>query len=96
MLSSRMRTVRNSSRQPGGGVLAPRGVSAHGGVYSRGSACSWGVSAPGGCLLLGRACSWGGGCLLLGKGWYPSMHLGRPPCRQTDKCKNITFATSVR
>ena len=52
MHSSRMRTVRNSSR-----LLR-------------------GVSAPGG---------------------HPSMHRGRPPLkRMTYRCKNISFATSLR
>ena len=40
----------------------------------------------------GGVCSWGGG-------WYPSMHWGRPPPpvnRMTDRCKNITFTTSLR
>ena len=52
-------------------------------------------------------CWWGGGegrgCLVPGGvpapgGWYPSLHWGRPPppCGQTDRCKNITFATSLR
>ena len=95
MHSSRMHTVRNSSRLlvPGpGGVPGPRGVSAHGG-----------------CLLLGGAWSQGGsargvpgprGCLLPGEG--VSQHALRqtpppPPVnRMTDRCKNITFATSLR
>ena len=73
------------------------------GVPAPGGACSWGVPAPGGCLLqgvpargcllLGGACCWG--CLLLG---VVSQHALRqtPPPRQTDRCKNITFASSLR
>ena len=89
MHSSRMRTVRNSSRLLGdacsGGCLLQ-------GVPAPGGACSGGVPALRGCLLQGvGACSGGclllegGRCLLLGEAWwYPSMHLGRPPVdRQT-------------
>ena len=88
MHSSRIRTVRNSSRLLGGCL-------------------AWGVSArgvcSGGCLVQGGAwsegvCSggaWSGG-VCSGGGWYPSMHWGRPPVnRMTDRCKNITFATSL-
>ena len=62
-----------------------------------------GVCLLGGCLLLGGVpASWG--CLLLGGG---VCFLGAgipacteadtpPPCEQTDACKNITFATSLR
>ena len=68
------------------GVSTPRGVSALGGV------CSGGVpSAAGVCLLPG-------GCLLRGWG-VVSQHALRQtpsPCGQTDACKNITFATSLR
>ena len=67
--------------------VCSRGVSAPGGVYSGG------VSATRGVCLLWGVCSQGGV-------WYPSMHWGRhphsPPCGQTDACKNITFATSLR
>ena len=49
-----------------------------------------GESAPGGSAL--------GGCLL--QGGVVSQHALRqtppPPCGQTDACKNITFATSLR
>ena len=71
-----------------------------GGVYS------WGVSASGEeCLLLGRdVCFWGVsalvGCLLLGGVGVVSQNALRqtpPPLRgQTDACKIITFATSLR
>ena len=62
---------------------------------------------PGGCVpsatvavCPGGVCS--GGCLVRGVsalgGGCPSMHWGRPPPvnRMTDRCKNITFATSLR
>ena len=70
----------------GGCLLPGEGVSALGGVL-------WGVSAPGGMSALRR-------CLLQGVSalgvWYPSMHWGRhPPVnRMTDRCKNITLATT--
>ena len=41
-----------------------------------------GVSGPGGCLLRG--------------GGTPVCTEADPPCGQTDRCKNITFATSLR
>ena len=50
---------------PGGECLVPGGV-----VSAPGGVCS-GVSAPGGVSDPG-----GGVC---SRGWYPSMHLGRPP-----------------
>ena len=75
------------------GVSAPKGVSALGVVFAPGGVCSGGAFSRG-CLL--------GGCT-------PTMHLGGgippPPCTeadtpsprgQTDACKNITFATSLR
>ena len=54
-----------------------------------------GVSAPGGCPL------WGGCLLPGGLLWgVVSQHALRQtpprPCGQTDVCKNITFATSLR
>ena len=53
---------------------------------------SWGVSGPRGSTL-GGICS--GGCLLWGV-WYPSINWCRhPPVnRMTDRCKNITLATT--
>ena len=94
---------------PGRGVSAPRGVSARGCLLGGCLLPGRGVSAPGGCLswgmsAVGGVCSWEGGCLLPGGGgvaasggMYPTMHWGRhPPCGQTDACKNITFATSLR
>ena len=72
----------------GGGVSSP-GVSTLGGWLLGGHVCSGGMSALGG-LLLGDVCSWGV--------WYPSMHQGRhpPPVnRMTNRCKNITLATTA-
>ena len=77
MHSSRMRTIRNSSRLLGG-CLVLGGVPAPGGV-----------PGPGGCLLRGGDWCWG----------VVSQHALRqtPPVnRMTDRCKNITFATSLR
>ena len=86
-----------------GGMSAPRGVSAPGGclvwgVSGLGGVCPWGdvcsrgVSAPRGVSALGEVSAPGGGVV--------SQHALRqtppPPCGQTDACKNITFATSLR
>ena len=70
MHSSRMRTVRSSSRLLGG-------------VCSRGEG-----------RLPGGVCSGGGG----GGGGVgiPACTETDPSCGQTDRCKNITFATSLR
>ena len=103
-----MHTVHSSDHISRG--VSARGVSALGGLLL-GDVCSWGVSAegvsaPGGCLLLGASVP-GGVCprggLLWGvsaPGGVVSKHaLGQtppPPCGQTDACKNITFATSLR
>ena len=49
---------------------------------------------PVGCVPSATVAVWGGSAP---GGWYPSMHWSRPPpCGQTDTCKNITFATSLR
>ena len=108
MHSSRMRTVCSSDRNLGGvcsgEVSAPRGVSALGGsaswgVSALGGVCSWGVSAsrgsapgvspPGGLSAPGGVCS--GGCIpACTEADTPTPH------GQTDACKNITFATSLR
>ena len=88
-----------------GGLLW--GVSAPGGVCSGDGVSALGGSAPGGVCsgdgvsaLRGFACSWGLSAL---GAWYPSMHWGgaypHPPPHprgQTHRCKNITFATSLR
>ena len=83
-----------------GGVSAPGGLSASGGgVCSRRGVCSQGVCASGGCLLLGGVCS--GRCLLqgvllLGDGIPACTEADTPPPvkRMTDRCKNITLATT--
>ena len=98
MHSSRMRTVCNHSRLLWG-VPAPRGCLLQG-VPAPGGACSRrvGVSAPRGACSGGGASLGGlvtGGCLLLG-GVIPACTEADPPCGQTDRCKNITFATSLR
>ena len=94
----------------GGGMSAP-GVSAPGGCLLRGGllwggVCSRGVSALGGCLLPGGGSAQGGllwagvcsgGCLLRGVCIPACTEADTPtPCGQTDACKNITFATSLR
>ena len=105
-----MRTIRSSGGvSPLGGLSALLGVSAIGGVSVPGGVCSWGgICSREGCLLQGGVCSQGKGvsalgeCLLLGgcllRGLFVSHHALRqtPPCGQTDTCKNITFATSLR
>ena len=92
MHSSRMRTVRNSSRLLGGGCLLPGGVSTLGGcLLPRGGvSVLGGVSAPGGCLLPG------GGLLPGGRVGIPACTEADHPCGQTDRCQDITFATSLR
>ena len=75
--------VRNRSRLLRGGGSGPGGVPAPGGLV------------PGGACSQRGACSQGGWCLLPGE---VSQHALRqtPPRGQTDRCKNITFATSLR
>ena len=67
-----------------------RGVLALGGVWSQGDVWSRGV-----CLVPGGVSGLGGVSTPRGV-WYPSMHWGRhPPVnRMTDRCKNITLATT--
>ena len=94
----------------GGGCLLPGGCLLLG-VSAPGGVCSGGVSAlgVGGCLLGGvyslgvsalgvsapRGVSALGG--LLGGGIPPCTEADTPsPCGQTDACKNIIFATSLR
>ena len=103
MHSSRMRTVRNSSRLLGGfSVLwkvasssrrmpVPRGMSAPGGCPFPGGACSRGVCSQWG------ACSWavpvlGGAwvCLLWGGGMLACTE-AEPPFGQTDRCKKLRW-----
>ena len=110
MHSSRMRTGRSltvcRSLLPGGDVSAPGGMCllpggfCSGGVSAPGGVCSWGCLLPGGVSApRGGVCS--GGCLLpRGSaprgGWYPAFtKADTPPVnRMTDRCKNITLATT--
>ena len=64
-----------------GGCVCSRGVV----PGPRGVPGPWEMSALGGVPAPG-------GCLLLGGCTWS----GTPPCGQTDACKNITFATSLR
>ena len=72
-----------------GGCVCSQGGLLWGGVCSWG-VCSGGDVCSGGCLLLG------GVCLLLGGGIPACTEADTPPRGQTDACKNITFATSLR
>ena len=100
MHSSRMRTVRSSGRISGVSALGG-GCLLWGGVCSRRCLLHIGCLLPGGVYSRGCVCSQGvysGGCLLRG---VVSQHVLRQtpppvPCGQTDACKNITFATSLR
>ena len=92
----------------GGGVWSGRvcsqGVcSGGGGCLVLGGCLLWGVSALGGRGSAPReVCSWGGG--VCSQGGVCSKGVSQlalrqtppPPCGQTDACKNITFATSLR
>ena len=106
MHSSRMRTVRNSSRLLGEGGTCPGGVPAHGGCTCLGvylvpedvpaEGCTWSreVYLPGGCTC------WGGVVYLAPGGYLPRGAPAQvlPPWTEwlTDRCKNITFATWLR
>ena len=89
----------------GGGCLLPGGVCSWGvsaleGVCSWGcllwGVCSQGMSAPGGCLLWG--CLLQGVCVCSGGGvgGIPACTEADTPSvnRMTDRCKNITLATT--
>ena len=108
MHSSRMRTVRSSGRILGGCTWF-WGVPGVGGVYLVPGGClclvggctwSWGVylvlgGVPGPVefvYLVPEGCTWSRGMYLVPGGTWS----GTPPCGQTDACKNITFATSLR
>ena len=77
------------------GVSDPAGVFAPGGCLLRRVSAPKGVCSRGcllrgvGCLLRGGVCSWGGVS-------HHALRQTPPPCGQTDTCKNITFATSLR
>ena len=75
-------------------------VSVLGGVSAPGwggGVCSWEVSAPEGVSALGWVSALGG---VYSGGCVVSHHALRqtpaPPCGQTNACKNIAFATSLR
>ena len=77
------------------GVSAPRGV--YSGGVGPGGCLLWGPE-PGGYVLWGGA--WSHGVSARGvpaPGGVVSQHALRqpPPCGQTDRCKNIFFATSL-
>ena len=85
---------------PGGvsGGIWSRGVSGPGGLPARGGVWSRGVSGPGG-LPTGGGCVWyQGGCLVPGGFSLPgggSPYWRPPPVnRMTNRCKNITLATT--
>ena len=85
----------------GDGTCFQGGVSSPGGcTWSQGGVpWSGGVPGPGGVVLVpGGVCSRG---VYLAQGGVPPSSggctwSGTPPCGQTDACKNITFATSLR
>ena len=92
-------TRMHSSRMRTGRLLTVCRSLLPGGVCFRGSVCSGGVSAPGGCLLLGGGCLLPGGVcsgVVSALGGVASQHALRqtPPNRMTDRCKNITLATT--
>ena len=53
------------------------------------------MPALGGVWSQGGACSQRGGGVSGPGGGIPACTEADPPCGQTDRCKNITFATSV-
>ena len=109
MHSNRMRTVRSNGRISGGCLLwgvcswgvCSRGVSTPGGCLLQGLSAQGG-SAPGGCLPRGVSAlgvsAPGGVCLLQGVSTPAACTEAETPtpCGQTNACKNITFATSLR
>ena len=105
MHSSRMRTVRNSSRLQGGGGWC---TCLGGGGYLIPGGCTWsqgGVPGLGGVYLvsgvnLAWGCTWSRGVVpARGCTWSRGVYLPRypPPWTEwlTDRCKNITFANFV-
>ena len=91
--SSRMRTVRSSSRLCSQqGCLLPGTGAGPGGCLPWRGTCSGGICSQGG--------TWSGGVCSQGvPGLGVSQHALRqtPPVnRMTDRCKNITFATSLQ
>ena len=103
MHSGRMRTVRSSGHLTGGGGgLLRGGCLLKGGVYSGGYLLLGGGGfCSGGCLLGGcllERSAPGGGRGVCSWGVCVSQHALRQTPRhgQTDTCKSITFATSLR
>ena len=93
MHSSRMRTVRLPGGVPGlrgGGPGPGRGCTWSGGVPGLGG-FTWfqGVYLVTGGVPGPVGCTWS-------QGGVPGPGPGTYPCGQTDTCKNITFATSLR
>ena len=75
---------------PGLGGVCSQGSAPGGGGCLLPGAWSWGVSGPRGSLLLGGCLVCGGGISVCTKADPPAVN------RITDRCKNITFATSLR
>ena len=73
---------------PGAVCLLPGGV-----PPPRGGLC---LLPEGGAYSQGGVPALGGGCLLPRGGGIPACTEADPPCGQTHRCKNITFATSLR
>ena len=96
-----MRTVRNSSRLLGGGCTwsggwpGPGGCTWSWGVYLvPGGVPTWGMYlVPG--MYLPRGCTWSGGVCTWSWGYLPRYS---PLWTEwlTDRCKKITFVTSLR
>ena len=83
----------HSARRPYAGVCFPRG----GGVRSGGvPGPGGGVSGPGGCLVQGGVSGLGGRCVWSGGVGLSALWDTTPPPvnRMTDRCKNITLATT--
>ena len=85
-------------------AVSPGGVPGPGGVYLvqgdlvQGGTWSWGVYlVPGGCIWSQGGVPGPRGVYLVPGGVPGPMGVRHsPPCGQTDACKNITFATSLR
>ena len=77
--------MHSSRMHTGRSLTVCRSLLPGGGYAPGGGVCAWaGGLLPGG--------AWYGGCLVRGGWWYPSMH---PPVnRMTNRCKNITLATT--
>ena len=85
------------SASGGEGVPGSGGVPGSRGVYlvPGGLPGSRGCLVPGGCLLWGVSTPGGGVCSQGGGGIPACTEAGTPPVnRMTDRCKNITLATT--